>query len=202
MKPERIADYELVEYLTAGGMADLYLARNPGHAEPVVLKTIQRRYLELTRVVRMFVDEGRIAKALAHSNIVRIYDVGEDHGAYYIAMEFIAGRDLLAIARHGIEAGKFLPLHLAVAIIAQVATGLTYAHEKRDESGRPLRIVHCDISPGNVVVSFGGTAKIVDFGIARAAIQLRAEDDSVVGKFNYMAPEQIRGEPLDARADL
>ena len=202
MNPERIADYEIVEYLAAGGMADLYLARSPRQDRPVVVKTIQKRYVELTRVVRMFVDEGRIAKALDHANIVRIHDVGEERGTYFIAMEFIAGRDLLAIARRGIEAGRFLPLPLVVAIATQIATGLVYAHEKRDADGRALRIVHCDISPGNVVVSFGGTVKIVDFGIARAAIQLRAEDHSVVGKFNYMAPEQIRGAPLDARADL
>ena len=202
MNPERIGDYELLEYLTAGGMADLYLARGPAQDGPVVLKTIQRKYVEMTRVVKMFIDEGRIAKALDHPNIVRIYDVGAASGAYFIAMELIVGRDLLAIARRGIEAGRFLPMHLAAAILAQVATGLVYAHEKRDEDGLPLDVVHCDISPGNVVVSFGGTAKIVDFGIARAAIQLRAEDHSVAGKYNYMAPEQILGEPLDARADL
>jgi hypothetical protein len=202
VNPERIADYELVEYLAAGGMADLYLARSPRREGPVVLKTIQQKYIEHTRVVQMFVDEGRIAKALDHPNIVRIYDVGADRGQYYIVMEFIAGRDLLAIARRGIEAGRFLPMHIAVAIVAQVAHGLAYAHEKHDDHGLSLQVVHCDISPGNVVVSFGGTAKIVDFGIARAAIQLRAEDHTVVGKYNYMAPEQIRGEPLDARADL
>ncbi|MEO6951799.1 MAG: serine/threonine-protein kinase [Polyangia bacterium] len=202
MNPERIGNYELLEYLTAGGMADLYLARGPRQDGPIVLKTIQRKYVELTRVVKMFIDEGRIAKALDHPNIVRIYDVGSSAGAYYIAMELIVGRDLLAIARRGIEAGRFLPVHLAAAILAQVATGLVYAHEKRDEDGLPLAIVHCDISPGNVVVSFGGTAKIVDFGIARAAIQLRAEDHSIVGKYNYMSPEQILGKPLDARADL
>jgi serine/threonine-protein kinase len=202
VNPDRIADYELVEYLTAGGMADLYLARGPKQPAPVVLKTIQRKYVELTRVVKMFIDEGRIAKALDHPNIVRIYDVGEERGSYFIAMELIHGRDLLAIARRGIEAGRFLPLHLAAAIVAQVANGLTYAHEKRGLDGRPLQVVHCDVSPGNVVVSFGGTVKIVDFGIARAAIQLRAEDHTVAGKFNYMSPEQIRGEPLDARADL
>jgi serine/threonine-protein kinase len=199
---ERIADYELVEYLTAGGMADLYLARSPRQPAPVVLKTIQKKYVDLTRVVKMFIDEGRIAKALDHPNIVRIHDVGEERGAYFIAMELINGRDLLAIARRGIEAGRFLPMHLAAAIVAQVATGLCYAHEKRDGNGTPLRIVHCDVSPGNVVVSFGGTAKIVDFGIARATIQLRAEDHTVAGKFNYMAPEQIRGDTLDARADI
>jgi hypothetical protein len=93
-------------------------------------------------------------------------------------------------------------MHIAIAIVAQVAKGLAYAHEKHDAEGLSLQVVHCDISPGNVVVSFGGTAKIVDFGIARAAIQLRAEDHTVVGKYNYMAPEQIRGESLDARADL
>jgi serine/threonine protein kinase len=117
-------------------------------------------------------------------------------------MEYIPGRDLLAICRRGIEVGNFLPRHLAVAILGQAARGLVYAHEKRDPAGQPLKVVHCDISPGNVVVGWRGTAKIVDFGIARATIQLRAQDHSVAGKYNYMAPEQIRGEPVDARADL
>jgi serine/threonine protein kinase len=95
-----------------------------------------------------------------------------------------------------------LPRHLAVAILAQAARGLVYAHEKADSDGSPLRVVHCDISPGNIVVGWGGTVKLVDFGIARATIMLRESDHSVAGKYNYMAPEQIRGEAVDARADL
>jgi serine/threonine-protein kinase len=199
---ERFGKYELVRYLTAGGMADLYLARGPEHEGDLVLKKIQPRYVEFTRVVKMFIDEGLIAQALEHPNIVKVVDVGHQDGTYFIAMEYIPGHDLLSVAKRGVEVGRFLPRHLAVAILTQALRGLQHAHEKNAIDGTPLRVVHCDISPGNIVVSWGGTAKIVDFGIARATIQLRAEDHSVAGKYNYMAPEQIRGEPIDARADL
>jgi serine/threonine protein kinase len=202
MSAERVGDYELVRYLTAGGMADLYLARSPKHPGDLVVKRIQPRFVEYTRVVKMFIDEGRIAQALEHPNIVKIVDVGQEQGNYFIAMEYIAGKDLLAICRRGVEVGHFLPRPLAVALLAQALRGLSHAHEKRGADGQPLKVVHCDISPGNIVVSWGGTAKIVDFGISRATIQLRTEDHSVAGKYNYMAPEQIRGEPVDARADL
>jgi serine/threonine protein kinase len=199
---ERIGDFELVRYLTAGGMADLWLARSPRFENDLVVKKIQPRYVEMTRVVKMFIDEGRIAQALDHPNVVRVVDVGHEAGTYFIAMEYIPGRDLLAICRRGVEVGKFLPRHLAVAILEQAARGLVYAHERRDRDGASLEVVHCDISPGNIVVGWGGTAKLVDFGIARATIMLREEDASVAGKYNYMAPEQIRGERVDARADI
>jgi serine/threonine-protein kinase len=199
---ERIGDFELVRYLTAGGMADLWLARSPRFENDLVIKKIQPRYVEMTRVVKMFIDEGRIAKALDHPNVVRVVDVGHEAGTYFIAMEYIPGRDLLAICRRGVEVGSFLPRHLAVAVLEQAARGLVYAHERRDYDGAPLDVVHCDISPGNIVVGWGGTVKLVDFGIARATIMLREEDASVAGKYNYMAPEQIRGEPVDARADI
>jgi serine/threonine protein kinase len=199
---ERYGDYQLVRYLTAGGMADLYLAESPRYPRYLVVKKIQPRYVEMTRVVRMFIDEGRIAQALDHPNIVKVVDVGHEGGTYFIAMEYIPGRDLLQVCRRGVEVGNFLPRHLAVGILAQALRGLVYAHEKVDENGKPLRVIHCDVSPGNIVLSWGGTAKIVDFGIARATIQLRSEDHSVAGKYNYMAPEQIRGEGIDARADL
>jgi serine/threonine-protein kinase len=202
-KLERYGDYELVRYLTAGGMADLWLAKSPRFAgADLVVKKIQPRYVEMTRVVKMFIDEGRIAQALDHPNIVKVLDVGHEAGTYFIAMEYIPGRDLLAICRRGVEVGNFLPRHLAVAILAQAARGLVYAHEKTDDDGTPLHVVHCDISPGNIVVGWGGTVKLVDFGIARATIMLRESDHTVAGKYNYMAPEQIRGEAVDARADL
>jgi serine/threonine protein kinase len=199
---ERYGDYELIRYLTAGGMADLWLASSQRFPGDLVVKKIQPRYVEMTRVVQMFIDEGRIAQALDHPNIVKVVDVGHDSGTYFIAMEYIPGRDLLAICRRGVEVGNFLPRHLAVAILAQAARGLVYAHEKIGDDGEPLRVVHCDLSPGNIVVGWGGTVKLVDFGIARATIMLRESDQSVAGKYNYMAPEQIRGEAIDARADL
>ena len=199
---ERYGDYELIRYLTAGGMADLWLARSQRFTGELVVKQIQPRYVEMTRVVKMFIDEGRIAQALDHPNIVKVVDVGHENGTYFIAMEYIPGRDLLAICRRGVEVGNFLPRHLAVAILAQAARGLVYAHEKAGDDGQPLRVVHCDLSPGNIVVGWGGTVKLVDFGIARATIMLRESDHSVAGKYNYMAPEQIRGEAIDARADL
>jgi serine/threonine protein kinase len=199
---EKYGDYQLVRYLTAGGMADLYLAEGPGRDGYLVVKKIQPRYVEMTRVVKMFIDEGRIAQALDHPNIVKVVDVGQEGGTYFIAMEYIPGRDLLAVCRRGVEVGQFLPRHIAVGILCQALRGLVYAHEKIGPDGEPLNVVHCDVSPGNIVLSWGGTVKIVDFGIARATIQLRSEDHSVAGKYNYMAPEQIRGEPVDARADL
>ncbi|MGZ3443715.1 MAG: serine/threonine-protein kinase, partial [Polyangia bacterium] len=199
---ERYGDFELVRYLTAGGMADLWLARSQRFSGELVVKQIQPRYIEMTRVVQMFIDEGRIAQALDHPNVVKVGDVGHEKGTYFIAMEYIPGRDLLAICRRGVEVGNFLPRHLAVAILAQAARGLVYAHEKAGDDGEPLRVVHCDLSPGNIVVGWGGTVKLVDFGIARATIMLRESDHSVAGKYNYMAPEQIRGEAVDARADL
>jgi len=198
----RFGDYELVKYFTAGGMADLYLARRADYPGDLVLKKIQTRYVDFTKVVKMFIDEGRIAQALDHPNIVKIVDVGHHEGTYFIAMEYIAGHDLLAVCRRGVEVGQFLPRPLAVAILVQALRGLQHAHEKLGPDGQPLRVVHCDISPGNIVIGWGGTVKIVDFGISRAAIQLRVEDHSVAGKYNYMAPEQIKGEAVDPRADI
>jgi serine/threonine-protein kinase len=199
---QRFGDYELLKYFTAGGMADLYLARRSDLDAELVLKKIQTRYVDFTKVVKMFIDEGRIAQALDHPNIVKVVDVGQYEGTYFIAMEYIPGRDLLAICRRGVEVGRFLPRVLAVAILVQALRGLQHAHEKLGPDGQPLKVVHCDISPGNIVVSWGGTVKIVDFGISRAAIQLRVADHSVAGKYNYMAPEQIKGEPVDARTDV
>lgn len=198
---ECFGEYRLVRYLTAGGMADLYLARNPRWDRLLVVKRIQPRYLDRARVVKMFIDEGRIAQVLDHPNIVRTLDVGNLDGQYYIAMEYIPGYDLIAIVRRAIETGRFLPQPVALGIVNQIATGLAFAHSRIGGEGAPLRIVHCDISPGNIVVSLRGTAKIVDFGIARATIALR-EEHGVAGKYSYMAPEQIRGEEVDARADL
>lgn len=201
--PERLGRYAVIEYLAAGGMADLYLVRPDGQNGYAVCKRIAEHYSGIQRIVDLFIDEGRIAAQLTHPNIVQLFESGQADGQYYLAMEYIRGRDLVAIARRGVEVRHPMDTELAVALCIQVARGLVHAHEKIGLDGRPLKIVHCDISPGNIMVSWGGTAKIVDFGIARAEIQLREQNGNVAGKYNYMAPEQIRGEPgIDGRADL
>ena len=198
----RFGDYDLVRYLAAGGMADLYLARSPRFPErDLVLKRLQPRYLDHPTVVRMFLDEGRIAQLLDHPNIARVLDVGTADGSDFLVMEYVHGHDLIAIARRSAESRLTLPRAVVAGIVAQVAAGLAHAHTLRDSDGNPLHIVHCDVSPGNVVVAFSGVAKVVDFGIARATIAVR-EQEGVAGKYQYMAPEQIKGLPLDGRADL
>src|SRR5262249_59243653 len=131
----RFGPYELVKYFTAGGMADLYVARRADYHNDLILKKIQPRYLDYTKVVKMFVDEGRIAQALDHPNIVKVVDVGQVEGTYFIAMEYIPGRDLLQVCRRGVEVGQFLPRPLAVGILAQALRGLIYAHEKQGPDG-------------------------------------------------------------------
>ncbi|MCS6914458.1 MAG: serine/threonine-protein kinase [Myxococcales bacterium] len=199
---QHIGPYEVVRYLTAGGMADLYLVRAAGGQEPLVLKCVQARYLDNERIVAMFRDEAQIGALLDHPNIVRVHEVGEADGTPYIAMEYIAGHDLVEVLRRCTARGVALRRDLAVALCAQVARGLAYAHDLRDEQGRPLEIVHCDISPGNIMLSWRGTVKLVDFGVARARIALRCQDRGVAGKHSYMAPEQILGGAVDRRADL
>jgi serine/threonine protein kinase len=197
--------YVLVRHLATGGMAELYLARQSGLAgfeKEIVIKRILPRYVEHTKVVKMFIDEARIAASLNHPNIVHIYDIGQQDGSWYIAMEYIHGENLWSIARRGIEAKNFLPLEHAVKVVSMVCEGLEYAHSKTDNEKRPLKIVHRDISPSNILVTYEGVAKIVDFGIARAENQIREERGLVAGKCHYMSPESLRGEKVDGRADL
>ena len=197
--------YVLMRHLATGGMAELYLARQSGLAgfeKEIVIKRILPRYVEHTKVVKMFIDEARIAASLNHPNIVHIYDIGQQDGSWYIAMEYIHGENLWSIARRGIEAKNFLPLEHAVKIVSMVCEGLEYAHTRTDNEKRPLKIVHRDISPSNILVTYEGVAKIVDFGIARAENQMREERGLVAGKCHYMSPESLRGDKVDQRADL
>jgi len=200
--PRRFGDFHLLRYFAAGGMADLYIAQNRrfGRRE-LVLKRIQARFLGDRQVVAMFIEEGRIAARLAHGNVVRVLEVGDVRGVHYIAMEHVRGHDLAAIAQRAAETGPPIPRAVAVRVVAQVAAALAYIHTRADGDGRPLGIVHCDVSPGNVVVSRRGVAKLVDFGVARSGLGGGAPS-AVAGKYAYMAPEQVRGEPFDGRADL
>jgi serine/threonine protein kinase len=186
-------------------MAELYIARQEsvgGFEKNVVVKLLQPRYAENPRVVRMFLDEARLAAKLNHPSIVHVYDVADDDGIKYIAMEYIHGETLTDIIRRGIAVNNYLPLEHAVHVVSQTAAGLAYAHTRRESDERPLCIVHRDVSPSNVMVSYEGQTKIVDFGIARIQDQIREESGMRPGKASYMSPEQVRGEAADYRSDI
>jgi serine/threonine protein kinase len=201
----QVGRYTVTRHLASGGMAELFIAKQEamgGFEKPVVLKLLQPRYAENPRVVSMFLDEARLAAKLNHPAIVHLYDVAEDGGLKYIAMEYIHGETAADIVKRGLAVNKYLPLEHAVHVVRQTAAGLAYAHERREPDGHVLRIVHRDVSPTNILVSYEGQTKIVDFGIARAQDELREESGTRPGKASYMSPEQVRGEPADYRSDI
>src|SRR4051812_16623997 len=201
----QVGRYTVVKHLASGGMAELYIARQQavgGFEKQLVLKLLQGRYADNPRVVEMFLDEARLAAKLNHPSIVHVYDVAEDDGVKFIAMEHIHGETLTDIIRRGVAVGNYLPLEHGVHIVSQAAAGLAYAHGRFDEQGAPLRIVHRDVSPSNILVSYEGQTKIIDFGIARVQDQIREESGMHPGKASYMSPEQVQGQAVDYRSDI
>ena len=201
----QIGRYSVVRHLASGGMAELYIARQEamgGFEKPVVLKLLQPRFARNPRVVSMFLDEARLAAKLNHPTIVHVYDVADDGGLKYIAMEYIHGETIADIVTRGLDVAHYIPLEHAVHIVSETAAGLAYAHHRREPDGQVWRIVHRDVSPTNVLVSYEGQTKIVDFGIARAQHELREESGIIPGKVPYMSPEQIRGQGVDHRSDI
>ena len=201
----QVGRYTVVRHLASGGMAELYVARQQavgGFEKQLVLKVLQPRYADNPRVVEMFLDEARLAAKLNHPSIVHVYDVAEADGLKFIAMEHIHGETLIDIIRRGVAVGNYLPLEHGLHIISQAAAGLAYAHGRFDAEGAPLRIVHRDVSPSNILVSYEGQTKIVDFGIARIQDQIREESGMRPGKASYMSPEQVAGEGADYRSDI
>jgi hypothetical protein len=201
---DRVGPYLLRERVAAGGMAELFLAdyeREDGFRRKVALKRILPHLAENPDFVRMFTREARLAALLQHPNVVQIFDYGKIGASYFIAMEYIDGRNLGEILAH-MKIG--LPLEPALFIMTEVAKGLAYSHSHCDEeSGAPLNIVHRDISPPNLLVSFAGEVKISDFGISQASSEPNLTQAGVIkGKLAYMSPEQALGQPLDQRADV
>src|SRR6185436_2864619 len=153
--------------------------------------------------VTMFLDEARIAARLHHPNVIEILDLGAEGDSYFIAMEYIHGEDLRRISKRGIELGRRMPPPLVCRVVAQACRGLDYAHRRTDSSGKPLRIVHRDVSPQNILVGFDGLVKVVDFGIAKAADKATVTASGVIkGKHAYMSPEQALGREIDHRTDV
>lgn len=202
----KVGRCSLLAKLAVGGMAEIWLAEQSGlqgFTKLVVIKRILETFSENPEFVGMFLDEARIAAQLNHPNIVQIYDLGEHADAYYIAMEYLAGETLSVVVRNGIKAGTPLPIALAALIVSHAAAGLGHAHSKLGSDGKPLGIVHRDVSPQNLIITFEGNVKVVDFGIARAANRAtRTSEGQIKGKMAYMAPEQATGGVIDARSDV
>ncbi len=205
--PDRFGQYEILERIASGGMAELYRARRSGvegFQKIVAIKKILPHLADNEGFIAMFADEAKLAAQLNHPNIVHIYDLGKiEGGGYFIAMEHVEGRDLRAILESARELGMPLPVPLAVYIASKVASALDYAHRRRDGDGRDLHIVHRDVSPQNILISYEGDIKLCDFGIAKAASKVsQTESGALKGKIQYMSPEQAWGKPIDRRSDL
>ena len=198
--------YELLHRLGVGGMAELFLARTTSHAgfeKLVAVKRVLAEHADNTKLVEMLLSEARLAATLHHPNIVQVYDVDDDDGTYFFTMEYVQGKNLREVIRSAARQGKWLPLEHVINIAIGAAAGLNHAHDQRAADGTPLGIVHRDISPSNILISYEGTPKIVDFGIAKAANDPRSDTAGALrGKVPYMSPEQCRGEPLDRRSDI
>ena len=201
---EQFGKYSLIRKIGTGGMAEVFLARTTvaqGLNKTLVIKKIHTAYARSKQFVTMFVDEAKIALGLNHPNIIQVFDFGAVGDTYFLAMEYVEGMDLLRLLQEAAKARMRLPYGLSAYIVQQLAKGLDYAHRKTDEFGQPLGIVHRDISPQNILLSWDGGVKIVDFGIARAR-DVHEEQGVIKGKFAYMSPEQGRGEPVDCRSDV
>ncbi len=202
---ERFGKYEILRRIAVGGMAEIYLARAvgiEGFEKLVVLKRILPQYADNEEFVHMFLDEARVAATLHHSNVVQVYDIGAVDNQYFLSMEFLHGQDGRQLMKACATRHTPLPRQNALAITIGVCAGLHYAHE-RVVDGRPLDLVHRDVSPQNVFITYDGGVKLLDFGIARASSRLtETRGGTLKGKIAYMSPEQCGGYPLDRRSDI
>src|SRR5678815_5856104 len=198
--------YRLVRQIAVGGMAEIHLAKTAGIAgfeKYVALKMIHPNFAEDEQFIQMLVDEAKIAVQLTHGNIAQTFDLGRVGDTYYITMEYVDGADLYKILRRASEQDREIPLDVCAFIGKEISSALDHAHRKRDHKGKPLGIVHRDVSPQNVLVSYSGEVKLVDFGIAKAASKVRQTAAGVIkGKYYYMSPEQARGGQIDLRSDI
>jgi len=198
--------YRLIEKVAVGGMAEVFKAKRAGvegFEKVVAVKRILPHLSDNKEFVDMFIDEAKMVAGLTHPNIVQIFDLGKLEKSYYIAMEYVHGRDLRSIQKRARERGPRIPLDLSVLIVSKVCSALEYAHRKKDDTGRAMKIVHRDISPQNILISFEGDVKLTDFGIAKAATKASTTDRGALrGKLLYMSPEQAWGKPIDRRSDV
>jgi serine/threonine protein kinase len=205
--PTAFGKYQLVERLGRGGMAEVWKARIVGPAgfqRTLVVKRILPHLVEDEQFVKMFVAEARLSARLNHANIVQVFELGDVDGEYFLAMEYVRGRDLVSVMRAQILRGAPDP-GLGAYVVRETCRALAYAHALTDDNGQPLRLIHRDVSPSNVMLAFDGAVKLLDFGIAKAlsdSSDNKTQTGTLKGKFGYMSPEQVEGRPIDHRADL
>jgi eukaryotic-like serine/threonine-protein kinase len=202
----RFGNYRLIDRIAVGGMAEIFLAHQvdaSGEETPIVIKRIRPHLSKHAAFVKMFLNEARLAAQLNHPNIVQIHDLGKIVDSYFIAMEYVSGRDMRRVVPKAESLGIPFPMVYALKIASCVCAGLHYAHTKKDRYGSPLNIVHRDVTPENIVVAFDGSVKVLDFGIAKAANQVEeTRSGEIKGKLSYLSPEQCLGRPLDCRSDI
>lgn len=198
--------YTVLRHIGEGGMAEVFLAEmlcQPGYSKRVAVKRVLPRLARNARFMRMFLDEARLGLLLNHSNIVQVFDVGRSDDAYFIVMEYVDGVSLRQVWECYRGRGTTLPIEVSLAICIQICAALQYAHQLTDGEGRALNVVHHDVNPSNVLLSTSGECKLMDFGLAEAALHVERSDPDVVrGKFGYISPEVAHGQRADARSDL
>ncbi len=205
-KPTFFGKYLLLERINVGGMAEIFIAKSfgvEGFERILAIKKILPTMAEDDEFIRMFIDEARISAQLNHANIVHIHELGRNDDNYFIAMEYVAGRDVRTLIETYRRRRETMPTAQAVFIASKMCEGLDYAHRRKDARGQPLQIIHRDVSPQNILISYEGEVKIIDFGIAKAANRTQKTQAGILkGKFGYMSPEQVRGQPIDRRSDV
>lgn len=205
-QPQAFGRYYLVDKIAVGGMAEVFKAKSyseAGFEKLLVIKRILDHLSDNDEFVEMFIDEAKLSVELQHANIVQIYDFGRFGDNYYIAMECVEGKDIKGILRKLAQLRKLMPRELALLIAHEMCKGLDHAHKKANHAGEALHIVHRDISPSNIIVSYSGEVKVADFGIAKAESSAFDTKDGVLkGKYEYMSPEQASGQRIDHRSDL
>ncbi len=204
--PRRFGRWVLFDKIGEGGMARIYLGRTEtglGGERLGVVKQMLPLLGTSADFSRLLIEEAKLAAQLSHGCIAQVFDLGREEDTLYIAMEYVEGFDLRELLRHCTQRKVPLPVEFSLFVVAETLKALDYAHRKRDEQGRPLGIVHRDVSPSNVLISFEGEVKLCDFGIARAmGAQAALSDEAIQGKAGYMSPEAARGETPDARSDV
>ncbi len=191
-----LTSYQIVRKVASGGMGSVYLAEQlgaDGFRKIVAIKTIKKEYLKNKENVDLFVGEAKLVADLIHENVLQVYQLGQTKGIYYIVMEYAHGKNLADFIKEHKTRGKVTNVEIGAFVISRVCRALHYAHEAKSMSGQPLNIVHRDVTPSNVIVTYGGVVKLTDFGIAKAVSMATPDEQEVImGKLPYMSPEQAK----------